>query len=131
MTHKRDGRWLASAPECPRGDRAKAKIAAPPTSIDEGRRTMRSALTVRETAFLLQLTEMIVRRERRLERVPGHRIMFSAASVDALLPEDGTQQLRRLALEAILNGRFQVPTPEKRWAQPAPLTAFSRRFHGV
>ena len=36
-------------------------------------------------------------------------------------PRDGSDELRRLAIGAILAGRLKVPAPEGRWGAPAPL----------
>jgi hypothetical protein len=36
-------------------------------------------------------------------------------------PNDGSRELRRLAMGAILAGRLKVPAPAGRWGAPAPL----------
>src|SRR5712692_8466902 len=92
---------------------------------------MRTCLTVREAAFLLQRSEMAVRRmidaeELRClgdwETIDGRsRRRLSPDSVREHFPRDGSYQLRRLAMGAILAGRLQVPAPPGRWGAPAPL----------
>jgi hypothetical protein len=93
---------------------------------------VRTHLTVRETAFLVQASEMVVRRmidadELRCvggwQTVNGRaRRYLSPESVRAHFPNDGSYQLRRLTMGAILAGRFKVPPPESRWGPPAPLS---------
>jgi len=92
---------------------------------------MRTFLTVREAAFLLQRSEMAVRRMvdgRQLhclgdwETACGRRRRWlSPESVRQHFPNDGSRELRRLALGAILAGRLRVPAPAGRWGGPAPL----------
>ena len=91
---------------------------------------MREALTVRETAFLLQTSEMAVRRmiaggwlmlvgERRT--ADGRRFcQVSPESAQAHF-SPAKPQLLRLIMGAILAGRFGVPAPATRWGTPAPL----------
>ena len=92
---------------------------------------MRTFLTVREAAFLLQRPEMAVRRmvdsgELRClgdwETADGRqRRRLSPESVGEHFPTDGSRELRRLAMGAILAGRLTVPPPAGRWGAPAPL----------
>lgn len=92
---------------------------------------MRTFLTARETAFLLQRSEMVVRRMvdagqlRCLgdwETATGRRRRrLSPESVREHFPDDGSRELRRLAMGAILAGRLNVPAPAGRWGAPAPL----------
>jgi hypothetical protein len=92
---------------------------------------VRTHLTVRETAFLLQASEMVVRRmidAGELRCVGGWatadgrmRRRVSPKSVLEHFPSDGSHRLRRLTMGAILAGRFKVPPPESRWGPPAPL----------
>lgn len=91
------------------------------------------ALTVREVGFLLQRSEMKVRGMigRGLLTCVGQwqtadgrqRRRIDPESVKANFPHDGSYRLRRLAMGAILSGRFVVPAPLDRWGDPAPLTA--------
>jgi len=48
---------------------------------------------------------------------------ISPESVRELFPDDGSYQLRRLAMGAILGGRLTVPVPAGRWGPPAPLSS--------
>lgn len=101
---------------------------------------MRSSLSVRETAFLLQESEMVVRR--RIDAGALACVGFRAtsdgrllrrldpASVEAAFPEDATKRLRRLLMGALLAGRCQVPTPPTRWSKPAPLAALAEALRG-
>jgi hypothetical protein len=92
---------------------------------------MRTFLTVRETAFLLQRPEMAVRRMIDAGQLcclgdwkttdGRRRQRLSPDSVRERFPTDGSYQLRRLAIGAILAGRLKVPAPESRWGPPAPL----------
>jgi hypothetical protein len=92
---------------------------------------MRTFLTVREAAFLLQRSEMAVRRMidagqlRSLgdwETESGRqRRRLSPESVRQHFPNDGSRELRRLALGAILAGRLRVPAPAGRWGAPVLL----------
>jgi len=92
---------------------------------------MRTFLTVRETAFLLQRSEMIVRRMivagqlqclGDWETVDGRRRQrLSPESVREHFPNDGSYELRRLAMGTILAGRLKVPAPAGRWGAPVPL----------
>src|SRR5205814_932502 len=92
---------------------------------------MRTFLTVREAAFLLQRPEMAVRRmvgagELRClgdwDTANGRRRRrLSPESVREHFPLDGSRELRRLAMGAILAGRITVPAPPGRWGAPAPL----------
>lgn len=95
---------------------------------------MRTFLTVREAAFLLQRPEMIVRRmvESGQLRCLGEwqmrdgrrRRRLSPESVREHFPKDGSRALRRLAMGAILAGRLRVPVPPGRWGAPVPLQDF-------
>jgi len=92
---------------------------------------MRTFLTVREAAFLLQRSEMAIRRMidagqlRSLgdwETESGRqRRRLSPESVRQHFPNDGSHEFRRLALGAILAGRLRVPPPAGRWGAPVPL----------
>jgi hypothetical protein len=92
---------------------------------------MRAFLTVREAAFLLQRPEMAVRRmidAGRLATVGDWqtadgrcRQRLSPESVRAQFPSDGSYELRRLAMGAILAGRLKAPAPASRWGAPASL----------
>jgi hypothetical protein len=101
-----------------------AKTPTPSTPNRELLRPMRSSVSVREAAFVLQQTEMIVRRRDDLHRVPGHRVRFDAESVRAALGRS-TDDLAKLALDAIVAGWFRVPAPSTRWGAPASLSIFS------
>ena len=91
---------------------------------------MRAFLTVREAGFLLQRPEMAVRRmidTGRLETVGDWqtadgrcRQRLSPESVRVQFPDDGSYELRRLAMGAILAGRLKPPAPASRWGAPAP-----------
>ena len=91
----------------------------------------RTFLTVREAAFLLQRPEMMVRRmiDSGQLRCLGdwqstdgkRRRRLSPESVREHFPKDGSRELRRLAMGAMLAGRLTVPTPASRWGAPAPL----------
>lgn len=93
---------------------------------------MRGFLTVRETAFLLQKSEMVIRRMidtsqlaclGEWETSDGRaRRRISPESIREHFPDDGSYQLRRLAMGAILAGRFTVSAPANRWGPPAPLS---------
>lgn len=84
---------------------------------------VKRSLTVREAAFLLQLTEMKVRRMigcAAIRCVGGGRTAdgrtrqwIDPESVRELFPDDGSYRLRRLVLGAILAGRFVVPAPPR------------------
>jgi hypothetical protein len=105
---------------------------------------VKRSLTVRETAFLLQVAEMKVRRLidcGAIRRAGGGRTAdgrkrqwVDPESVCELFPEDASYRLRRLALGAILAGGFVVPAPPTRWASPRPLSVavdqFSERVCG-
>ena len=92
---------------------------------------MRTFLTVREAAFLLQRTEMAVRRmvDAGQVRCLGdwettggrRRRCLSPESVRAHFPNDRSRELRRLAMGAILTGRLSAPAPATRWGAPASL----------
>jgi hypothetical protein len=96
---------------------------------------MRTFLTVAETAFLLQESEMKIRR--RIDRdelrlvvdstdLAGRRkLKVDPDSVRERFPEDGAYELRRLAMKRILMGRLKVPAPSLRWDEPTPLAAIS------
>ena len=96
-----------------------------------GETPMRTFLTVSETAFLLQESEMKIRR--RIDRdelrlvadstdLAGRRkLKVDPESVRERFPEDGAYGLRRLAMQRILVGRLKVPAPSTRWGEPAPL----------
>lgn len=88
-------------------------------------------LTVREAAFLLQRPEMMVRRmvDSGQLRCLGdwqttdgkRRRRLSPETVREHFPKDGSRELRRLAMGAMLAGRLTVPAPASRWGAPAPL----------
>jgi len=92
---------------------------------------MRTFLTVREAAFLLQRSEMAVRRmvdAGHLRCLGGwetasgkQRRRLSPESVRQHFPNAGSGDLRRLTLAAILAGRLSVPAPAHRWGAPMPL----------
>ena len=92
---------------------------------------MRTSLTVRETAFLLQVSEMKARRlvekaELRLvgqasDLVGRRRIRIDFESVVERFPRNGSFELRRILMYAILAGRLTVPAPSSRWGRPAAL----------
>jgi len=93
---------------------------------------------VREAGFLLQVSEMKVRRlgdcgvltlvgaER--DGDAQRRIRIDPESVQRALPQDGTSALRLLFLQAILDRRFTVPPPPSRWGLPVGLDAAAARM---
>ncbi len=115
------------------GDGHEKQAHTPHTSRfpSEGPLRMRTFLTVREGAFLLQRPEMVVRRMvdagelRSLgdwQMADGRRRRrLSPESVRKHFPKDDSRELRRLAMGAILAGRLTVPRPIGRWGAPAPL----------
>ena len=103
-------------------------------------RAVRTFLTVREAAFLLQASEMTVRRRvasgalalaGQWATADGRqRCRVSPESLTANFPADGTYRLRRLLLGAILSGRLVVPTAASRWGTPASLETAAEALRG-
>src|SRR5438034_946548 len=94
---------------------------------------MRTSLTVRETSFLLQISEMKVRRMidmselglvgQTTDNAGRRRIRIDPESVREHFPRNPSYELRRLLLYAILCGSSTIPVPESRWGRPAVLSA--------
>ncbi len=94
----------------------------------------RGYLRVVETAFLLQMSEMKVRRladagELALvgETSGRRRIRIEPESVRRKFPADSTYWLRRRTMDAILSGHLRIPGPTSRWSSPTPLESVRAR----
>lgn len=89
---------------------------------------MRIGLTIRETGWLLSLSESRVRR-----LVQAGRLVYAVyptrlcvESVRSLFADDALRLIREAALAAVLEGRMRAPRPVKRYAKPVPITELYR-----
>ena len=84
----------------------------------------RLGLRVREAAWVLGLSEPQVRRMLRSGLLVWivDRRRVDPASVHTSIPRDSTYNLRVLAMEHLLAGRIDAPSPEARYARARPIT---------
>jgi hypothetical protein len=91
----------------------------------------KTGLSVSEVAFILGQPEQRVRRLlRKSSELPwwrsGRSIRVDPEAVLRLVDMSEGADIRRLAVNLILEGRFTVPRPQSRYAQPAAITSVAR-----
>jgi hypothetical protein len=91
----------------------------------------KTGLSVVEVAFVLSRPEQRVRLMLRESSElswwrSGRSIRVDPESVLRLVEKSEGADIRRLAVNLILEGRFTAPRPLSRYAQPAPITSLAR-----